>query len=815
MPIKTLHAALERLLSGAQRHSTAVFAGAAAAAVVGGILVARLSFDANILRLLPRDAPTVRTFERFLLDFGSLDHLYVVFESPDAIGDHADMVSAYVDALRKAPEIESVDAALFEEGKDWTYLYDRELYLLGPSDAAEALGRLRPPALDRELAHARDLLSVPSADIKTFVQQDPLGLLTLLRNRMARQKGFVAFDPTQEGYVSPDGRSRLVIVKPRGAPFDTDFCQTLFRRLDAIEKTTRAAADEDASMVKIQAAGAYRVSLEAESLIRRESIVNSVGSMVLLLAIVIGVFRTPWMVLYGALPLALAAVLALGLAGVMLGRLSPATSGSAAMLFGLGIDGIALFYMRYLEESHAGAPTGETWRRMTGTAIGVLLAQITTAATFFALLFIDFPSLRDLGGLVGGGILISCVFTLVLLPALLATTARQRGRPLMAPWLGGFVARWSRAIVAAAVLVTLGLGLAAALGLRVNMSLERLQARTSGADLEREIGSRFGLPTDVLLVVNEGPAVDPLVNADARLAEALSSQQSTMSVGGISLLLPSVASQQLVADGIRRLPPLEDVTRDVRAGAVRAGFRPEAFQPFLARLPRLLDADARITYDGLIEHGLDPIVSRFITRRDGRYSAVTYLYPEQRTNLQALESAIHSVDPAFRLSGLPVIDQELERRFPVEFSKGILLGTVAVALLIYLVFRHVGLAAMALVPTAVGFIWSAGLLALARVELDLFSMFAAVTCIGIAVNYGIYVLHRYALDGSEDIPDALSRTGPAIMIACATAVVGFGTLINSSYGPLRTFGIVSVILLTCSLIASLVVLPAILIQVRR
>jgi hypothetical protein len=32
---------------------------------------------------------------------------------------------------------------------------------------------------------------------------------------------------------------------------------------------------------------------------------------------------------------------------------------------------------------------------MAGTALGVLLAQLTTAATFFAPLFIDFPSLRD------------------------------------------------------------------------------------------------------------------------------------------------------------------------------------------------------------------------------------------------------------------------------------------------------------------------------------------------------------------------------------------------------------------------------------
>src|SRR5262245_20369640 len=171
MPIKPADRILERVLAGAQHRSAAVFAVTAAAAIVAGVLVARLSFDPNVLRLLPRDAPTVRSFERFLLNFGSLDHLYVVFESPDAIGSHSDLVDAYVEELRKAPEVESIDAALFEEGKDWTYLYDRELFLLGAAGASEALSRLRPPALDREIAHARDLLQMPSSDIKTMVQQ--------------------------------------------------------------------------------------------------------------------------------------------------------------------------------------------------------------------------------------------------------------------------------------------------------------------------------------------------------------------------------------------------------------------------------------------------------------------------------------------------------------------------------------------------------------------------------------------------------------------------------------------------------------------
>jgi predicted RND superfamily exporter protein len=808
---------LERLLDVARRRATLVFVAAALAAAGGGLLAARVSFDANVLNLLPRRSPPVQSFRTFLQEFGSLDHLYIVFESADTIGDHSDLVDAYVEELRKAPEIASVDVQLFEPGKDWGYLYDRELYLLGSTSAAEALARLRPPALDREIAHARELLSVPSSDVKALVQQDPVGLLGLLRDRIGRQNGFAAFDPTQAGYVSKDGHSRLVIVKPAGAPFDTDFCKRLFRRLDEVARSARASAGADESgAVSIQAAGAYRVSLEAESLIRTEGIVNTVGSLVLLLVIVLLLFRTPWMMLYGALPLALAAVLALGITGAIQGSLSPATSGAAGMLFGLGLDGVVLLYMRYLEEQEAGRPQAEAGRRMAGTASAVVLAQVTTAATFIALLFIDFPTLQDLGAIVGAGILLACGFTLVLLPALLSRSRSiGGGRVLTAAWLGDFVVRRSRAIVAAAAVATVVLG-AAASRLHVDMGLERLQAQTHGSQLEREVAARFSLPTDELYVLNENDRLEPLVSADARVTVELAKHDPGMAVSGIGLLLPPTDVQTAVARQIRGAGvSAGETAAAIRAAAEHAGFRPDALGPFLQRLPRLLDPEARITYDGLIEHGLESIVSRFIVRRSGRYAAVTYLYPRPGVDFDALESTLHGIDPGLQLTGLPVINHDLSQRFPRQFLKGIALGTIAVGLLIHAVFRSIRYTLLALVPTVAGFVWSAGLLALWRVELDLFSMFAAVTCIGIAVDYGIYVLHRYANEAGGDVRAVLTRTGAAIMIACLTALVGFGSLVNSSYGPLRVFGMVSAVTLICCLAASLLLLPALLVQIDR
>ncbi|HEY6213486.1 MAG TPA: MMPL family transporter, partial [Vicinamibacterales bacterium] len=253
----------------------------------------------------------------------------------------------------------------------------------------------------------------------------------------------------------------------------------------------------------------------------------------------------------------------------------------------------------------------------------------------------------------------------------------------------------------------------------------------------------------------------------------------------------------------------------IRAAARRIGFRPDTFDPFLQRVPRLLDPAERISYDGLIAHGLDSIVSRFLVRRDGRYRAVTYLYPQQSLDIDGLRQIVHDVDPGLRLTGLPIINHDLRRQFLPQFLKGIALGTAAVTVLMYVVFRTVRHTLLALAPTAVGFVWSAGILALAGVELDLFSLFAAVTFIGIAVDYGIYVLYRFVREQPSDMNEVMTRTGAAITIACATALIGFGTLVNSSYGPLHTFGIVSIVTLTCCLVASIVALPALVLEIER
>ena len=77
------------------------------------------------------------------------------------------------------------------------------------------------------------------------------------------------------------------------------------------------------------------------------------------------------------------------------------------------------------------------------------------------------------------------------------------------------------------------------------------------------------------------------------------------------------------------------------------------------------------------------------------------------------------------------------------------------------------------------------------VSLDLFAVFAVVTFVGIGIDYGIHLVHRYQDNG--DAHEAVAHLAPVIVVAGLITLFGYGTLITSSYPPLRSMGIVSVV----------------------
>ena len=806
---------IQFIVSWAHRRRVLVVCGSLMLVLLSCVGLRRLSFDADVLSLLPRDGEAIPAFRTFLQRFGSLDQLFVVFTAPDghAVADYSEEVDRWISELRAAPEIEWVDPGTAGPDRDWAWLAEHQLLLLRGAALETALARLQPDGMAGALASTRELLTMPSPAVAAMVRQDPLDLLGLLRQQLGGQRAGITVGITEGGYVSADGRHRLIIAKPRRPPFDTRFSRLLIQRLDAIGAAQLGAVhsddDEPRPPLDVAFAGGHRIALETEAVVRRESILNGVGSLALILPLLYLVFRSVWLLVCGALPSTASLVVTLGLMGLGGATLSAAATGAAAMLFGLGIDGVVLVYVAHRLALAQGLGVTESVATLGGPSASMLLGMLTTAATFYGLVFVDFPSLRQLGLVIGHSMVVCGVLTLVLVPALLPKhTPRGPIRALTWPSLASWITRRRTLVLAVSAAATIALG-AASLWLHVDTSLERLRSTTPGAQYEESVRKMFGLPSDVYVWLERGPTLEPLLQANEALVARVRDEAPGLTIDAASALLPSEAAQERSVARIRAQAPQPQAAQAGLARAASdAGFRPGTLDSFFQRLQRLLDPAQRLTFDGYREHGLGDLIGRFVSREPDGWTLATYAFPSNTGEARALERIAAASVNIGRLTGLALVNRELAARFVPQFLRGLSIGSLVVVVMIALTFRTWRLSLLAIVPTVAGLIWAAGLLALTRVPLDLFALFAVVTFVGIGVDYGIHVVHRYRDHGDAEV--AVAQLAPVIVVAGLITLAGYGTLVTSSYPPMRSIGLVSVVSVLTLVAASVLLLPALL-----
>lgn len=116
----------------------------------------------------------------------------------------------------------------------------------------------------------------------------------------------------------------------------------------------------------------------------------------------------------------------IGYATLVVGHLNILSVSFTAVLVGLGIDFAIHYLARYLELRHSGVELRPALMRTSwGVGTGIVTAAVTTALAFFCATFTTFLGVAELGIIAGGGILLCCITTFVVLPALIAISDRR------------------------------------------------------------------------------------------------------------------------------------------------------------------------------------------------------------------------------------------------------------------------------------------------------------------------------------------------------------------------------------------------------
>ena len=822
------------------RRNKEILIAALVLAVLAVLGATRLSFDPDLLNLIPQQNKQVNEFRKVLKDLGTIDYHIVLMDMPKGrdVHDYDTLIDAVAEGYRKNPRIEDVTYKIPNPLDFIEIILPKALLFLTPAELDEVSAKLTDEGIRASVARNAAMLQTPQATaMKPLVQYDPFNLVPIFLRKFQSAGGGFSIDTSSGYYMSSDHSMLLILTKPKRPAQDVPFGKKLLNEGTLIEaealRDFQKTAPPGTPLPRISHTGGYEIAAGDADLIRQDVIVNILGTVFGVLALFLYAFRRPASIIYAGAPLALGLLLTFGMAGVTYGKLSQASAGFAALLAGLGIDFITVLYGRYVDERNRGTSMQESIRTiMRSTMPGVFVAAITTAGTFFAFLATDFRGMTQLGFLTGVGILLFLLCVMFLLPALIVFSERKESRRAPKLYLHSFGAGKLIDISVAKPLVTIGIwavfivacGIMAT-RVRFSDNIQDLRAKGNpGVVNQSRITEKFGQSFDFMMYVCEGKTLEEALEKTRTASkdlDALVADHTIASYQSISTFLPPVVDQEKI---IARLHAgaanefnIARVEKIFRAALTENGFRPEVYDDYLKLFAQTLQPAQPITLQTIGNEDITKLTTRFVKKVGDGWMSVINVYPtggKWPRDVPAKLMAVPDRHPGDVLTGVNLVSGTLRRIVKADATRSTIIGFIAVLVLMFISFRNLKLTLLSFVPFVAGAVGMLGLMALLNLQFNFMNIFVGLMIIGVATDYAIYMLQRYQEDPAA-FRGSAHETGKAIVMASLTAIVGYGAFAFSHYPGLRSIGYASTFGIGLSGLAAITLLPAILVMGRQ
>jgi uncharacterized protein len=827
-----------RLANFCLAHSRKILVVAAVVAVASILSASRLSFDTDILNLVPGHNVEVNEFRRVIEELGTIDyHIVVISLAPEAAPeDYGPLVDDFARRYEALPFIEAVDYQL----PDLIEILDEVLpysTLLMTPDEVERVGeKLTDDAIREAVARNRTLLQTPqSIAVKELVRHDPFNLLPIVLERFRGAGGSFDFDLSTGYYVSGDRSTMLVLARPVRPAQDIPFAREVMETSAEIERSVLEAFERDHPDVPrpvVAYAGGYAIANDDAELIRSDVMTNVLFSFFGVLLLFVYAFRRVAAIGYAGIPMALGIVATFGLAGLAIGVLSSAAAGFAALLAGLGIDFITVLYERYVEERNAGREVPVALRNtIRSTMPGVVIAAVTTSATFYGFLVTDFRGMTQLGFLTGTGILLFLLAVAFVLPSLIIETERKTTRiPKLhlhtfgSERLMKLCMRRPRAtlLIWGAFLSVAGV---LALQLEFSDNVSNLRAAGNrGVLAQQQLTDRFGQSFDFMMLVAEGETVDYVLQRTEQVTGELDRLIDERDIGAyqsLSAFIPSESQQRDVIETLRRGEETRFDSRRIESTLDQAlrdnGFRPGLYDAYMQKFSLALDARETVSIDEIDNDYVRRLGQRFLKETDRGWMSVMYLYPARGVwdrNVPERLLELGNSSPDLTLTGVNLISGVLRRIVRSDAIWSTLLGFAMVFVLLAIGFRSARRAGLIFVPFLAGCTGMLGLMAVFGISFNFMNVFVGLMLVGVGTDYGIYMVQRY-LENPWEFPLYAPHTGKAVVMAAMTSIIGYGSFALSHYPGLQSIGYASTFGIGLSGLAAITLLPAFLVLQKK
>jgi predicted RND superfamily exporter protein len=809
---------LSRYLHWLDRRRRLVLIASALVCLACATSLIRLRLDADPLGTLPAGRTVFQEYRNYLARFGGHSALVALVDAPDeatVIG----FGQAYAQRLATLSEIAVVryrfDPLAFSRevlGRYLpSYLTEDEIDRIRP--------RLEPTAIVERVRGLRAALMLPGTiGAPAFIQHDPLGLLSVARDRLAAESAFETMDPSGL-FLSQDRQALLIIARPRTEIFDVDVARHLLAECRNAA-TALAAERPEWHDVRVSFTGGQAHVLNLTATVTRDMLIYTTLAPLVILGAFHMAYRNLAILPFVSYPLICGMLVTFAGSQLIYDRLDLISLTFTAIFYGLAIDAGIHFYTRLLQEGRRNDPMEAMYRTLRALGPTHLVASATTAAVFAVLGLSHIRGVAQLGILTAIAMLANIASMVVIFPVLLFSLSRRFPdlmRPaatLDTPRLGRITAwcgrqRWGFLTV----LVILGASsLVASQGIRLDTDFRRLRpADSEPTRTEDEIAARFGFRDPEGAIITEGATLDAALARAEDVAAVLRSYGPDLvaSIRSPTALLPPVATQERRWAAWRRLPRAEAAAA-LRNAMQGAGFRTEAFTGYFELLARdepdyVLAPDPARTLPRALETALD----LHVREHAGRFYTATFVQPAPGSTLSDLAVPLRADlerngSPGY-LSGRQLMEHDLHQVLGRELRLFTGLGLLANMLIVWAAFRSMATTVAIMIPPVLVVSLFLAALHLAGVALSPITIVVLPLALGISVDDCVYLAERHQAGALLDVVG--THGGRAVVMSTITTMVGFGFLAFSRFPGLAELGTLTAGAIGLALIAAFTVLP--------
>jgi predicted RND superfamily exporter protein len=777
-----------------RRHSKGIVFLSVIMTVVGGYLTSKLKLDTDLAALLPDSFTSVQALRKMESEVGGgTSSLRVALKSQDFSAATA-LAHQLAEALVESESVGSVD---YQNDVDF---YERNALLFLDEDQLDSLQIAIEDAIE---AHKQAL--------NPFMVEDLFGDAG---DDVAESDDLARWEEEYEGelparfYANPD--STVIVLKVLPAPGSSGLGADRRMVADVRRIVEESGPTNFAADMEVFYGSNIKNRIDELDAITSDVVGTAAYGLTGVFLCLVFVFRGVLTPLLISFTLASSLAWTFGLTFLLIGQLNLITAFLFVVLFGLGVDYGIHAMARYRESRQAGLDLEGSLHRMvvkTGSALGV--TALTTASAFFSLMFLDFRGFSELGLISGIGVIFAFVAMVVLLPALVVVAEDlgvMKTKPIEGKALGHTVRPFpfaKRIVAVTAVLTVVAVALFRGVGFEYDFTNLRIITEER-AEYSRETSGVFTRSESPAIILADSPEeVEEIAEIVRSHRNADTETPTVESVRSLLSLVP--ANQQ---GKLAKIAEIRDLVAREAEGVLEGEDerRVERLQGYLA-------VDRSYTWDEF------PAKDRQqFTDKDGDPGNFVLIYPgvALRDGRNAMlfrddiGTIVTSSGKEFHAASSNIIVAEMLTMITREGPIAVALSLSMVFVIILLQFRNLRATLLVLTPLGIGILWLGGLMYVFGWQLNFFNVVVFPSLVGIGVDDGVHIYHRYKEEGPGSLPFVVRRTGLAILITTVTTMIGYSGLIMASHPGLQSIGFMAVVGLGTTLITAAVLLPAIL-----